>query len=119
MDYRNDHLTFTAGAGYTLLRFLGDLDMQVMIQVRPAIEPLLAQIETPVFVDLSAVEFLDSSAVNLLALVFQTTQKNHQPMIICAAADQPAAVIEMVGLSDYVPLVADLEAAKAALKIRA
>jgi anti-anti-sigma factor len=119
MEFQNDHVTLEAAPDCAVIQFLGDLDMNVMMQVRPALEPLLAEIRTPIFVDLSKVEFLDSSAVNLLALVFQTVRKNHQSMAIVGAGDQPAAVIEMVGLSDYVPMVADLTEAKAALKIRA
>src|SRR5262245_51103905 len=119
MELENDHVTLECTSAFALMRFLGDLDMNVMMQVRPALEPLLADIRTPIFVDLSAVEFLDSSAVNLLALVFQTARRNHQSMAIVGAGDQPAAVIEMVGLSDYVPMVGDMAQAKAALKIRA
>jgi len=119
MPFQNDHVSVTNEAGYTLVRFLGDLDMQIMMKVRPPLEEEAKALRGPVFIDLSAVEFLDSSAVNLLALFFQSAQRAHQQMAILGAGDQPSAVIEMVGLSDYVPLLPDLVAAKAALKIRA
>lgn len=112
---RQDALTLHSRSGYVLAQFHEDLDMDVMLVLKPEIERVLPQITVPVIVDLEAVQFLDSSAVGLLAMFFRHAQAHRHAMMIVAAQPQPEAVLGMVGLSDHVSLYSSLGEAEAAL----
>ena len=112
---REQSLTLQTRPSYVLAQFHHDLDMDVMLSLKPEIERLLPQIDKPVLVDLQHVNFLDSSAVGLLAMFFRHTQSRHLQMMIIAAQPQPEAVLGMVGLSDHVPFYSSLEAAENAI----
>ena len=113
---KNDYVVVENTADYLLITFLGDLDMEIMIKIRPMLQGVIKTLDRPILIDMAKVEFLDSAAVSLLALFFQTAQDKKQTMLIVGTKDQPAAVLEMVGLADYVRILPDLGSAKAALK---
>lgn len=109
------YVTVKHESGCFHVTFTTDIDMDIMVRIRPFLTKETERTEGPILVDLTRVSFLDSAAVSLLAHFFQHVQKRGQKMVILGAQDQPVAVLEMVGLADYVPLVPDMAAAKAAL----
>lgn len=109
-------LTLQTHDDYVLATFHQDVDMEVMLTIKPEVDRLLPQIDKAVIVDLERVGFLDSSAIGLLAMFFRHTQTRALKMMIAAAQPQPEAVLGMVGLSDHVPLYRHLKDAEAALK---
>lgn len=112
------NLTLHTHDGYVLAQFHHDLDMEVMLSLKPEIDRLLPQIRLPLLIDLEHVHFLDSSAIGLLAMFFRHAQAHHLPIMIVAAQPQPEAVLGMVGLSDHVPLYGSLSEAETALTVR-
>ena len=112
----DSYVTVTQEDSCMVVAFQTDIDMDLMIRIRPFLTAQTQNPDRPIIVDLARVGFLDSAAVSLLAHVFHATQKTGKLMFIAAAQDQPAAVLDMVGLSAYVPLVPDTATAKAALK---
>lgn len=113
-----DHpaLTIERFSDYIRVTFLQDVNMDVMLRLKPQIESVLPQLDRVIIIDLAAVHFLDSSAVGMIAILFRHAQYWRRPIAFIAANPQPEAVLAMVGLSDYVPLYADLKTALAALK---
>lgn len=109
------NLTLKTYPLYVLATFHQDLDMDLMLALKPEIERLLPQIDKAILVDIERVNFLDSSAVGLLAMFFRHTQALDLPMMIIAAQPQPEAVLGMVGLTDHVSIYSTLEAAETAL----
>jgi anti-anti-sigma factor len=112
----DSYVTVTRDDICMVVAFQTDIDMDIMIRIRPFLTAKTEKPDRAIIVDLARVGFLDSAAVSLLAHVFHATQKTGKLMFIAAAQDQPAAVLDMVGLSAYVPLVPDTATAKAALK---
>lgn len=117
-NFAHPRFSLTHEKDHCLATFHADLDMETLIGLRPEIEKSLRLIEKPLLVDLQAVQFLDSSGVGLLALMFRHTQAHHLAIAFCGAQPQPEAILAMVGLSTYVPVYAQRNEALNALLTR-
>lgn len=84
--------------------FQRSIDMERMMTLKPELEARAEQINKPLIVDMTAVDFLDSAAVGILAILFRQTQKQGLGIAFAGAQPQAEAVLAMVGLSDLVPL---------------
>ena len=83
--------------------FNENLDMDKMLALRPEIEELMPSINKPLLINLKAVDFLDSSAVGILALFYKNCYKINQKIAFLHPTPQAQAVLSMVGLGDLVP----------------
>lgn len=83
--------------------FNESLDMDKMLALRPDIDALMPTINKPLLINLKAVDFLDSSAVGILALFYKHCYKINQKIAFLHPTPQAQAVLSMVGLGDLVP----------------
>lgn len=108
-------MSFDEAFAYMRIVFHHDLDMEIMLEIRPFIEERLASVAKPIIVDLEKVHFLDSAAVGVLAMIFRHARIKNLNFVMCAVQPQPEAVLGMVGLSDHVKLYHTLKAAEQAV----
>ena len=108
-------MSFDETSRYMRILFHHDLDMEIMLGIRPHIERQLISVTKPIIVDLEKVHFLDSAAVGVLAMIFRHAKAKHLSFVLCAVQPQPEAVLGMVGLSDHVKLYPSLREAEQAV----
>ncbi len=111
----HDDFTLEEDEKLYIASFLRSIDMERLLKLKPALESHTSVIDKPLLVDLQRVDFLDSAAVGVLAVLFRHTQKQGLGIAFSGAQPQAEAVLSMVGLSDLVPLFANQNEAKAYL----
>jgi len=97
--------------GYVLVRVRGEVDLSWSQQVRDAILAALAR--GGVGVELSQVQYIDSSGIAALVEGFQRARGTSQRFGLIAASKQVLAVLQLARLDKVFPLFADVEAARA------
>jgi anti-anti-sigma factor len=85
--------------------------MDRLLTLKPLIEEQALQIRKSLLVDLTAVDFLDSAAVGVLAILYRQVYKHKLRMAFINPQPQAEAVLSMVGLSEMVPGYASKEEA--------
>lgn len=108
----HDDFTLEDQGLFWLARFHHTIDMERLLTLKPQLEDRIPFINKALVVDLSAVDFLDSAAVGVLALLFRHINAKKLKMAFTGAQPQAEAVLEIVGLSDHVPLFYDLHDAE-------
>lgn len=101
-------LSARPGQGCTVLEVRGDLDMATAPQLREGLQQLVDAGDRQVVVDLAAVEFMDSSALGTLVVMFKALRDVGGRL--CLAAVQPpvynllklTSVDRVIGLYDTV-----------------
>jgi anti-anti-sigma factor len=111
MILNNSTLSVSRKDDHIVASFHHNLDMEMLLRLKPEMERILPKIDTTLLIDLKRVDFLDSSAVGVIALFFRHTQTQKLDMAIVHANPQPEAVLAMVGLTDYVSLYPDVKTA--------
>lgn len=111
----HDAFTLEEQDAICVARFLRNVDMDTVMQLKPLIEEQGTLITKSLLVDLQHVDFLDSAAVGVLASLFRCVHKRGLKMVFVHAQPQAQAVLEMVGLSAYVPHYARDDEARAYL----
>jgi anti-sigma B factor antagonist len=99
-----------ARSGYTLLRVKGEVDLAVARKFQAAI----AQARTDshlVVVDLSACEFIDSTAIAVMVGAHAELADEGRRLVVCAPRDQVLRVLEITGLTSNGLVVESLEEA--------
>lgn len=97
--------------GYALVRVAGEVDLSWSQQVRDAI--LAALRSGDVGVELSHVQYIDSSGIAALVEGFQTARGRGRRFALIAASKPVLAVLQLARLDKVFPLFADVEAARA------
>lgn len=89
-----------------LIRVSGEVDLSWSADVRRAILDALRQ-HRAVGVELSAVEYIDSSGIAALVEGFQNARGNGNRFVLVAVSDAVRAVLELARLDRVFPIVAD------------
>ncbi len=90
----------------------GELDLHTAQTLLPHLEHA-AQCDGPVILDCGAVTFMDSTALGYIHRAYQRVQARQGCFVLVATHPAVLKVLRLTGLAEAVPLVADLEAAKA------
>jgi anti-sigma B factor antagonist len=98
----------------TVLALAGDIDIHSAPQVREQLAGLLAAGRTCVVVDLSGVNFLDSSALGALVAAHRELSDAGGRLKLAAARPHVLKVFRITRLSDVIPLYDSVEAATSA-----
>ena len=93
---------------YKLVRLSGDVDLHSSPKAREAILGCLKQ-KMPLLVDLSAVNYMDSSGVASLVEGYQTAKKLGLEFGLVAVAQSAMNVIKLARLDKVFPIHASLE----------
>jgi anti-sigma B factor antagonist len=80
----------------------GDLDLATAGDLLPTLTGLLDRGKISVIIDVSGLEFIDSSGLNALAVGARTLMANGAAIAVAAPPEQIARVFEVVRLADYV-----------------
>ena len=84
-------------AGFTILELSGEVDLHLSPQARKQILNLLKQ-GVDLMVDLSAVEYIDSSGVASLVEGFQTAKTSNQRFGLIGVSDAAMQVLQLARL---------------------
>jgi anti-sigma B factor antagonist len=98
---------------YTLVRVRGEVDLSWSQQVRRAILDALGA-SGKVGVDLSQVNYIDSSGIAALVEGFQNARSKGQQFGLIGASKPVMAVLQLARLDKVFPLFPDLDSARAA-----
>jgi anti-sigma B factor antagonist len=96
-----------------LIRLAGEVDLSWSADVRRAILDALRQ-HRAVGVELSAVEYIDSSGIAALVEGFQNARTSGSRFVLVAVSDAVRAVLELARLDRVFPIVADRSALETA-----
>jgi anti-sigma B factor antagonist len=100
---------------YTVISLGGDIDLSTFPQARKAILDGLA--EGDVFVELSGVDYLDSSGVAILVEGYQISKDNAQKFGLVDVSRAAMKVIQLAHLDRVFPIYTDLQDALKAEEI--
>lgn len=105
-------LSVRPGRGCTVVEVRGDLDMATAPQLHEGLQRLVDAGDRQVVVDLSAVGFMDSSALGALVVVFKSLRDVGGRL--CLAAVQPAVltVLKITSVDRVIDLYDSAQAAE-------
>ncbi len=108
----------TEDSGVVVIRIAGEMDMYNAHQLKDTVTQQLEGGSKRLAVDLSGLEYIDSSGIGALLYTF-TQAKNRQCVVQFAGAHGPVhKVISLTGLLGFLPLSDNLDAAKTTLTSR-
>jgi len=91
----------------------GELDMNTAAQLERELQAPLSKPDSPLLIDLSRCEFIDSTGIALLVRVWQQLNGS---FALCGVGDQVERVLDITGLEESMPTHASREQAIAALR---
>lgn len=95
--------------GATVVAFEGDVDLQSSPEARTALLEAVARGDS-VLVDLSAVDYIDSSGVASLVESYQKARKQNQGYVLVSVSEGARRVLELARLDKVFTLCDTLEA---------
>jgi anti-sigma B factor antagonist len=100
--------------GYELLAVEGEIDVATAPRMIAALNAALAEIETPLVVDLSSVIFMDSTGLALLINARRRVVRRGQGFAIVCPAGPIARVFEIADMVESLRVCPDRESARRA-----
>ena len=94
-----------------LLALEGDMDLYSATQVKEKVVSIWEAGGTRLLVDLTKLNYVDSSGIGVLLYVYTSSQKRGHTVVFCGAHGSVAKVIELTKLTGFLPLEQDREAA--------
>lgn len=85
--------------GVVLLRLTGEIDTATVHVVEEALEPALNEVSRRLEIDLSGVEFMDSSGLNVLVVARNKLNDRGADLVISEVNDQVRRLFELSGLT--------------------
>ena len=95
--------------GYSIVQLTGDVDLSCSPDARKTILDCLEQSHNTM-VDLSAVEYIDSSGVASLVEGYQTAKKKGLKFGLIGVSAPAMSVLELARLDKVFPIYSDIEA---------
>ncbi len=110
-------MSVTDGGSYTVIALAGESDVYTYDQLRGALESEAARGVSLLIVDLSGLEFMDSSGVQVL-LDIRVMMSNHGGKLALAGPQNTVArVLNLVGADQLIPVYASVEEAQAGTQL--
>lgn len=103
------------GGGIRLLKLTGALDMMGTRSIEQDFVGHSAGDNVRVLVDFSGVDYLSSSGIHLLVNTANTIENRGGKLALLSPQPHVLDVLELTGISQMIPIHADLEAARAGL----
>jgi len=98
-------------AGWTVLAVVGELDLAAAPKVRQAVITAVGGPSGDVVLDLSAVDFIDSSGLGIVIGALKRVRNRGGRLRVVAAEPQVVKVFELTELDRILPLAASVEEA--------
>lgn len=89
----------------------GDVDLSRSPALRTALRDAQSSRPPRVVVDLSMVDYMDSSGVATLVEAFQIARRNSSKMVLCGLRDRVRSIFEIARLDTVFPIVDSRDAA--------
>lgn len=89
----------------------GDMDLYSANQVKENVVALWENGHTRLIIDMSALNYVDSSGIGVLLYVYSSSQKRSYQVVFCGATGAVARVIELTKLRGFLPLEPNRKAA--------
>jgi anti-sigma B factor antagonist len=90
------------GDGVAQVKVSGELDLLTAPELQAALEPLQAE-GTDIELDLSGLEFIDSTGVHLVLQTYQASRRDGWELTLTGAGAEIRRAFELVGLLDRLP----------------
>jgi len=100
--------------GVVVVQPSGDVDMSRSPELRTAIRAVQERRPPRVIIDLTEVEYMDSSGLATLVEAMRTAKQNNTAMILCGMHDKVRSIFEIARLNQFFKIVDDLDAAVSA-----
>ena len=103
--------------GVLVVAVSGELDLGTAPRLEELLEPALASAGSPVAVDLSGCEFIDSTGIALIVRAWQALGAEDGPgFALCCVDDQVRRLLRITGLESSIPIHPGRDEAIAALR---
>lgn len=112
MEVRTEDLE----SGITLIRLSGDLDLYNAARVKEEAQRLWNEGRRKFIVDLSRLDYIDSSGIGVLLYLYTSSQKRNAHVLFAGVAGSVLKVITLTKLVGFLPLEDDVDAAKDKLR---
>jgi anti-anti-sigma factor len=96
----NDHI---------IIAISGRMDARFITEQREVLDQLPSQIDTTVFFDLSATDFIDSSGIGFLVYIYKRIKPQKRQMAIIGLSGQPKDTVEMLRINKLIDCVDNVE----------
>ena len=100
--------TSVANSGATILKATGRLDMVAAPQFKDLVVAAVSADKTPVVIDLSGVDFMDSSGLGALISGLRATRQTGSDLRIAGATSQVLSVLKMTNIDRILPPYPDV-----------
>ena len=94
--------TTTRGEGVFVVSLRGDLDISTADELLPNLPAPGGDDDLRIVIDLSRIEFIDSSGLNALAVSARTVKADGGWIVVAEPPEHIARTLELVKLGDYV-----------------
>ena len=85
--------------GHAQLRLVGELDIETASRLEAALAPVYELGVATLVLDLSELEFIDSTGLNQLVMALKLQRERDGQVVLHAPTDQTRRVLELVGLT--------------------
>ncbi|MCP3690126.1 MAG: STAS domain-containing protein [Gammaproteobacteria bacterium] len=94
----------TADCGDLIIELSGEFDALGCSEVRPVFQDVATRLSPMVvFLDLSAVSFLDSSGIGSMVFLFKRLSQTGRSLIISGVHGQPRELLELLRIHKAIP----------------
>ncbi|MEZ6242130.1 MAG: STAS domain-containing protein [Phycisphaerales bacterium] len=100
--------------GVVVVHPQGDVDMSRSPELRTTIRSVQERRPPKVIIDLTDVEYMDSSGLATLVEAMRTAKSNNTAMILCGMHDKVRSIFEIARLNQFFKIVDNLDAAVSA-----
>jgi anti-sigma B factor antagonist len=90
------------GNSVAVVRVSGELDLLTVPELEAALAPLQAE-RADIELDLSGLEFIDSTGVHLVLQTYQASRRDGWELVLSGAGEEVRRAFELVGLLDRLP----------------
>ena len=110
-------VSVTSGDSYTVIALAGESDVYTYDQLRGALESEAAKRVSLLIVDLSGLEFMDSSGVQVLLDTRVMMGNRGDKLALAGPQNTVARVLNLVGADQLIPVYASVEEAQAGTRL--
>lgn len=110
-------VSVTNGDSYTVIALAGESDVYTYDQLHGALESEAAKGVSLLIVDLSGLEFMDSTGVQVLLDIRVMTSDRGGKLALASPQNTVARVLNLVGADQLIPVYASVEEAQAGTRL--
>jgi anti-anti-sigma factor len=98
-----------SSGSWTVVRVAGELDLHTSPQLRDHVLAMLGPTPSRLALDLSAVDFMDSSSLGMLITCLKRVREGDGEMVLVGVSGSPMKVLTLTGLDKVFELVGSID----------